>query len=59
MTTEETLHDADQKMRGAVSVTQDELGSIRTGRANPKLLDRLHVEYYGTPVACPAAPRPP
>jgi ribosome recycling factor len=51
MTTEETLHDAEQKMRGAVSVTQDELGSIRTGRANPKLLDRLHVEYYGTPVA--------
>jgi len=51
MTTEETLHDAEQKMRGAVSVTQDELGSLRTGRANPKLLDRLHVEYYGTPVA--------
>ena len=51
MTTEETLHDAEQKMRGAVSVTQDELGSIRTGRANPKLLDRLHVECYGTPVA--------
>jgi len=51
MTTEETLHDAEQKMRGAVSVTQDDLGSIRTGRANPKLLDRLHVEYYGTPVA--------
>src|SRR5215831_7062599 len=50
MTTEETLHDAEQKMRGAVSVTQDELTSIRTGRANPKLLDRLHVEYYGTPV---------
>jgi len=51
MTTEETLHDAEQKMRGAVSVTQDELGSIRTGRANPRLLDRLHVEDYGTPVA--------
>jgi ribosome recycling factor len=51
MTTEETLKDAEQKMRGAVSVTQDDLGSIRTGRANPKLLDRLHVEYYGAPVA--------
>jgi len=50
MTTEETLRDAEQKMRGAVSVTQDDLTSIRTGRANPKLLDRLHVEYYGTPV---------
>src|SRR5438128_7138076 len=51
MTTEETLHDAQQKMRGAVSVTQDDLASIRTGRANPKLLDRLHVDYYGTAVA--------
>jgi ribosome recycling factor len=50
VTVEETLRDAEQKMRGAVSVTQDELGSIRTGRANPKLLDRLHVEYYGTQV---------
>src|SRR5438132_3370785 len=51
MTVQDTLHDAEQKMRGAVSVTQDELGSIRTGRANPKLLDRLHVDYYGTAVA--------
>jgi ribosome recycling factor len=50
MTVQDTLKDAEQKMRGAVSVTQDELGSIRTGRANPKLLDRLHVDYYGTQV---------
>jgi ribosome recycling factor len=50
MTVEETLHDADQKMRGAVSFTRDELASIRTGRANPKLLDRIHVDYYGTQV---------
>ena len=51
MTTEDVLRDAQQKMRGAVSVTQDDLASIRTGRANPKLLDRLHVDYYGTTVA--------
>jgi ribosome recycling factor len=48
MTTQETLHDAEQKMRGAVSFTQEELSSLRTGRANPKLLDRLSVDYYGT-----------
>ena len=48
MTVEDTLHDADQKMRGAVSVVRDELGGIRTGRANPKLLDRVSVDYYGT-----------
>jgi len=50
MTVNDTLKDAEQKMRGAVSVTQDELASIRTGRANPKLLERIHVDYYGTQV---------
>jgi ribosome recycling factor len=50
MTVEETLHDAEQKMRTAVSVTQEELSSIRTGRANPKLLNPLRVDYYGTQV---------
>jgi ribosome recycling factor len=50
MTVEESLGDAEQKMRSAISVTQDELGSIRTGRANPRLLDRLTVDYYGTQV---------
>ncbi len=50
MTVDATLHEAEQKMRGAVSVTREELASIRTGRANPKLLDRISVEYYGTQV---------
>jgi ribosome recycling factor len=50
MTTEESLHDAEQKMRSAVSFTQEELSSLRTGRANPKLLDRVTVDYYGTQV---------
>jgi ribosome recycling factor len=51
MTAADTLKDAEQKMRGSVSVAQDELGSIRTGRANPKLLDRLTIDYYGTQVS--------
>src|SRR6266496_6741250 len=50
MTVEETLRDAEAKMRAAVSVAQEELASLRTGRANPKLLDRLSIEYYGTQV---------
>lgn len=50
MTTEESLRDAEQKMRSAVSFTQEELASLRTGRANPKLLDRVTVDYYGTQV---------
>ena len=51
MTVEDTLREAEQKMRGAVTVSQDELASIRTGRANPKLLDRITVDYYGTQVS--------
>jgi ribosome recycling factor len=50
MTVDETLRDAEHKMHGAVSVTQDELSGLRTGRANPKLLERIQVEYYGTRV---------
>src|SRR5207245_91072 len=51
MTVEETLRETEQKMSGAVSFAQDELSSIRTGRANPKLLDRITVDYYGTQVS--------
>ena len=50
MTVEETLRDAEQKMKGALSFTQEELSGLRTGRANPKLLDRVSVDYYGTQV---------
>jgi ribosome recycling factor len=50
MTVEEVLRDAELKMRGAVSFAQEEMASIRTGRANPKLLDRITVEYYGSTV---------
>ena len=50
MTVDETLRDAEHKMKTAVSHSQDELASIRSGRANPRLLDRVQVEYYGTRV---------
>ena len=50
MTVDEVLKDAEQKMKGAVSVAQEELSGLRTGRANPKLLDRVSVDYYGTRV---------
>jgi ribosome recycling factor len=51
MTVEETLRDAEQKMRAAASVAQEELASLRTGRANPKLVEKLSIDYYGAPVA--------
>jgi len=43
------LIDAETRMRGAISVLHDDLAGIRTGRASPALVERLQVEYYGTP----------
>lgn len=50
MSVEETLKDAEQRMKSAVAHAQDELASIRSGRANARLLDRVMVDYYGTKV---------
>jgi ribosome recycling factor len=44
------LKDAESKMSKAVEATRSEFASIRTGRATPALLDRLHVEAYGAAV---------
>ena len=41
------ITDAKARMQGAQDALQRELGSIRTGRANPRILDRIEVEYYG------------
>lgn len=49
MSADETLKEADQKMKGAVSVTREELASVRTGRATPAILNRITVDYYGAP----------
>ena len=37
------------KMDKTINVLKEELANIRAGRANPHLLDKLTVEYYGTP----------
>jgi ribosome recycling factor len=47
---EETLLDAIDKMDKAVSHAQDQFGTVRTGRATPTLVDKLLVDYYGSPV---------
>ncbi len=39
----------DEKMEKSISVLKEELQSIRAGRANPALLDRIEVNYYGSP----------
>jgi ribosome recycling factor len=41
------IEEASKKMKGAVAATQEEFGHIRTGRASPHLLDRIHIDYYG------------
>lgn len=45
---DELLTDAAERMEAAVEHTIAEFGTVRTGRANPQILQRVHVEYYGT-----------
>lgn len=49
---DEALFEAEEKMEKAVTVAKDDLGSIRTGRANPGMFSRIAIEYYGamTPI---------
>jgi len=43
------LKDADGRMHGALQALTDDLAGIRTGRAHPALVEKLPVDYYGTP----------
>lgn len=43
------LVEFDTKMTKTVSVLQADFAGIRAGRANPAVLDRVQVDYYGTP----------
>ncbi|GAA1901894.1 MAG: ribosome recycling factor [Williamsia herbipolensis] len=49
---DEALFDAEEKMEKAVSVARDDMGSVRTGRANPSMFNRIVIDYYGamTPI---------
>lgn len=39
----------DEKMKKTISVMKEELNTVRAGRANPALLDKIMVDYYGNP----------
>jgi ribosome recycling factor len=59
----EVLEELRERMKKSVEALQDDLMSIRTGRASPALVEKLPVEYYGTPaplnqMASIAAPEP-
>ncbi|WP_125099967.1 ribosome recycling factor [Leucobacter chromiireducens] len=50
---EEVFVDIKDRMNGAVESAKDGFASVRTGRANPALLQNLQVDYYGTPTPLP------
>ncbi len=57
------LKDAEHRMQGAIKTLTDDLAVIRTGRANPALVERLNVNYYDSPtplmqLATISAPEP-
>ncbi|MDO4558627.1 MAG: ribosome recycling factor [Planctomycetia bacterium] len=49
MTSDEILRDVEDRMGKAVAKLKSDLAGIRTGRANPGLVDSLRVEAYGSP----------
>lgn len=60
---EDALSEAEARMKGAVHALEEHLGTIRTGRASPTLIEKLAVEYYGAPtpliqLATISAPEP-
>src|SRR4249919_2352159 len=48
-TIEEFLDDAKRRMDKSIETTRTEFNSVRTGRASAALLDRISIDYYGTP----------
>jgi ribosome recycling factor len=48
-TIKDMLKDAETRMHGAVHVLEQDLATVRTGRASPALVERLMVDYFETP----------
>jgi ribosome recycling factor len=46
---ENFIGDATERMDKSVEATHEHFNSVRTGRATPALLDRITIDYYGTP----------
>ena len=49
MIVKEALKDIEASMRKAIEATKRELAELRSGRANPKMVEGIKVNYYGTP----------
>lgn len=50
---DQVMETAKEKMQKSCAVYEQNLMGLRAGRANPKLLDRILVDYYGTPTPIP------
>ncbi|HEX5391548.1 MULTISPECIES: ribosome recycling factor [Hydrogenophaga] len=50
MTIDEIKKNTDHKMQQSIEAFKNALTRVRTGRANPQLLDTVHVDYYGSMV---------
>lgn len=50
MTIQEIKNNVEGKMEQSIAAFKNNLSKVRTGRANPALLDNVHVEYYGSMV---------
>jgi ribosome recycling factor len=48
MSSSQIYNDLEQKMKGALEAMAHDFSSYRTGRATPAVLERVHVDYYGT-----------
>lgn len=45
---EQLFHETEEKMKKAIEAMRKDLATLRAGRANPSLLDKVQVDYYGT-----------
>jgi ribosome recycling factor len=45
----DALRETEDRMKGALKSLEESLATVRTGRASPTLVEKLPVEYYGTP----------
>ena len=46
---EEVKKNLEEKSKKSISVLKEDLNTVRAGRANPSLLDKVMVDYYGSP----------
>jgi len=50
MTVKEVVHSTDEKLKKAIESVNRNFAEVRTGRANPSLVEGMHIDYFGTPM---------